>query len=368
MDQQWSFLRQHMKRGLKKLLSFFPQCVQEFVEMIFNGAAEYHIKISKTGKQKYTSYTQLKRKQKNLRRALVLALLVVISILAGMLVGPIFFPQPAESEIYIPNGKGEILVSNVSRSQATVIFKTLDGANDNRPLATKSIVEFYEDEKYKDLARRIIENEYAVTHIVAADSLQEGKVYYIKIIAEDSATPVHTKTISTWGGANEAIKVFTSGELIPSCVDSVPEKNEQKENVDEAVDYDIQFEENQNNDKKLLIDGVQNENYLQPKNKIQTIISWRTNLPSTTSISYGEERSGERKQILISEEMVTRHAAILTILKPASVYYFTVESKDENGNVAVSEEYSIKTPRAQENVIQKITNNFKGILKQIKPN
>ncbi|EKE25032.1 MAG: hypothetical protein ACD_5C00319G0003, partial [uncultured bacterium] len=172
-----------MKRGLKKLLSFLPECVREFIEMIFNESAEYHIKVSRAGKQKYSSYTQLKRHQKNVRRMLALIILMVTSGFVGMLIGPIFFPQPVESEVYIPNGKGDILVGNISRNQATVIFKTLDGANGNLPLATKAVVEFYEDEQYKDLARRITEDDYAVTHMIPVDSLQEGKIYYIKIIA-----------------------------------------------------------------------------------------------------------------------------------------------------------------------------------------
>lgn len=343
-----------------------PEFVQEFVEMVFNGSAEYQIKIFKSGNKKFTSYTQLKRRQKNIRRALGLALLILISWLGGLLVAPVFFPQSAETEIYIPSGKGDILVSNVSKNQATVIFKTLDGANGNRPLATKAVVEFYEDENFTDLARRITEDEYAVTHIVAADSLQEGKVYFIKIVAQDSANPIHTKTVSTWGGGSEPIKVFTTGELVPVCVQSDKKNEEKIEQV--AYPIDTQQEEDvENKSDKLSIESVMNESYLQPGNKVQGIISWMTNLPATTSITYREDQTGERKNLLISEDMGLKHAAVLTTLKPASVYYFTVESKDADGNVVTSEEYSLRTPRAQENIIHKIGNNFKELLIQIKP-
>lgn len=359
-----------MKRGLRKLLSFFPEFVQEFVEMIFNGAAEYHIKNSKLGKQRYRSYTQLKRRQKMMRLYISLFFLIAFSILSGILVAPIFFPQPAESEVYIPNGKGDILVGNVSRNQATVIFKTLDGANGNRPLATKSTVEFYEDEQYKDLTRRINENDYAVTHIVPVDSLQEGKIYYIRILAEDSATPVHSKVITSWGNGTDPIKVFTTGELIPTC--AVQNSQEKTQIAQQSENVEIQNSENlpDNAEQKasaLRIENVLNENHLQPGNKIQTIISWNTNIPASTILSYSEERSGEKKQLTISEEMTTKHAAILTTFKPGSVYYFSAQSKDASGNVATSEEYSLRTPRAQENIIQKIKNNFKGLLLQIKP-
>ncbi|EKE18441.1 MAG: hypothetical protein ACD_9C00336G0006 [uncultured bacterium] len=359
-----------MKRGLKKILGYFPQCVQEFFEMILSGAAEYHIKVSKSGRQKYRSYTQLKRHQKNVRRFVAAVFLVLASLIVGVLLGPVFFPQPAESEVYIPNGKGDILVGNVSRNQATVIFKTLDGANGNVPLATTAVVEFYEDENYTDLARRSRENDYAVTHIVPVDSLQEGKIYYIKIIAKDSATPAHSNVVSSWGDGHDPIKVFTTGELIPNCAES--KKNEDGFVVVEsmlALSSDIESEtaESLSASPGLQIESVQNENYLQPGNKVQSIISWVTNVPASTMITYGEEKSGEKKQLTISNDMVIKHAAILTTLKTGSVYYFTVESKDADGNIAKSEEYSLRTPRQQENVIQKITNNFKGLLRQIKP-
>lgn len=365
------FLIHSMKKGLKKILSYFPEFMQEFIEMIFNGSAEYHLRISKLGKQKYRSYTQLKRHQKNVRRALALVVLMVLSGFGGMLVGPVFFPRPAESEVYIPNGKGDILVSNVSRNQATVIFKTLDGANGNRPLATRSVVEFYEDDQYKDLARRITEDEYAVTHIVAADSLQEGKIYYIKITAEDSALPAHKKTVDTWG-SHDQIRVFTTGELIPSCAVNEP-KEIPTEIVESKKDLEIISTSGSGNDDEqfmeasLGVDNVLNENHLQPGNKVQTIISWTTNIPSSTILAYEEQQTGQQKEIVISEDLVTKHAAVLTNLKPGSIYYFSVKSKDAQGNLATSEEYSLKTPRPQENIIQKISNNFKGLLYQIKP-
>ncbi|KKQ62481.1 MAG: hypothetical protein US82_C0010G0001, partial [Parcubacteria group bacterium GW2011_GWC1_38_22] len=340
-------------------------------EMVFASAAENHIKISKSGQQKFHSYTQLKRHQKNIRRFIALVFLILFSLVLGILVGPILFPQPAESEVYIPNGKGDILVGNVSRNQATVIFKTLDSANGNMPLATKSIVEFYADQEYTDLIRRTNENDYAVTHMIPVDSLQEGKIYYIKIIAKDAAINPHSTTVTAWGDGNDKIKVFTTGELIPSCASSenAKEKEPSISNISDDVKNIETINENETNVKSsaLLIENVLNENYLQPGKKVQSIISWVTNIPSSTVITYGEERSGEKKQLTVSEEMVIKHAAILTTLKTGRTYYFQVQSKDANGNVATSEEYSLRTPKAQENVIEKIMSNFKGILRQIKP-
>ena len=356
-----------MKRGLKKILGYFPPFVLEFFEMVFASAAENHIKISKSGQQKFHSYTQLKRHQKNIRRFVAIFVLAAASLMLGILVGPIFFPQPAESEVYIPNGKGDILVGNVSRNKATVIFKTLDGANGDIPLATKSIIEFYEDQNYTDLARRTKEDDYAVTHMVPVDMLQEGKIYYIKIIATDASTPAHSKTVTSWGDGNDSIKVFTTGDLIPNCATENKIAEIEPVNIAEDINEVESLNEKGQKPATLLIENVQNENYLQPGNKVQSIISWMTSLPSSTMITYSEERSGEKRELTISNDLVLKHAAILTTLKTGSTYYFQVQSRDANGNVATSEEYSLRTPRHQENVIEKITSNFKAMLRQIKP-
>lgn len=356
-----------MKKGLKKIFSFFPECVQEFIGIIVDGAAEYHIKASQSGKQKYRSYIQLKRHQKNVRRFVALVFLVAASGFAGVLAGPIFFPQLAESEVYIPNGKGDILIGNVSRNQATVIFKTLDGANGNRPLATKSTVEFYEDENYSDLTRRIVGEDYAVTHMIPVDSLQENKIYYIRITAEDSASPAHTKTITSWGGMdNDPIKVFTTGELIPSCAFE-RQKSEEVKKEETPSQPAEQVVENGGLQNELEISNVTNESHLYSRSKVQTIISWTTNNPSTTAISYSEDRSGKKEDLALPAVMANKHAVVLTSLNPGKIYYFTVQSKDEKGNMVVSEEYSLRTPRAQENVLEKIANNFKELLLQVKP-
>jgi len=209
------------------------------------------------------------------------------------------------------------------------------------------------------------------------------KVYYIKIIAKDSSAQNNAKVVSAWGDGSEPIQVYTAGELISVCNSpkespAVTPENDKEELAGQqqgnaaALVGTQNIDETQNvqpNEKlPLRIATVMNENYLQPGKKVQTIISWETNRPATTMLIYAERNSTEKKEMLVSDKMQTKHAAILTTLKVATTYYFHVKSVDENGNVAVSEEYSLRTPKPQSTVIDQIATAFKTIFQQIKPN
>ena len=349
-----------------------PPSFSEYFEWILSDAAENQIRIAKSKNNKFRSYTQLKKHQKMVKRYVAIILLTLVSVFAGLLVAPIIFPQPIESEVYIPNGKGDILIGNISKNQVTVIFKTLDSANGNTPLATKAFVEFYSDKDYKNLVRRSEVDDYAVTHIIPVDSLQENNIYYVRIIATDSSLQHHSKTISSWGDGNDLLKVYTTGELIPTCATQnenrtvVQDNNENKPVI--APNSDNGMEVMQASNSSLKITEVQNENYLQPKNKVQTIISWNTNTPATTVLAYGEGNTGQKTEVIINNEKQTKHAAVLTTLKAGTTYYFSAKSVDANGNVAVSDEYSLRTPKPQSTIAEKIVENFKVIFHQIKPN
>ena len=376
-----------MKRKIKKILSYLPAFLSEYFEWLFSDASENQIRIAKSKNNKFRSYTQLKKHQKKLKIFVAGFFLALLFLLIGLVVGPTLFPKQIESELYIPNGRGDILLGNISKNQVTVIFKTLDSANANKPLATKAFVEVFDDENYTRLVRRTTEDDYAITHIIPLDSLQEGNIYYIRITAKDDSTPSHTKVVSSWGDGNDPIKVYTTGELIPTCAiskeeqhaaaerssDALAEKNEKTaapaaESVSDVQNIDNAKDVQQLDDSTLRISSVMNENYLQPKNKVQTIISWNTNNPATAVLVYGEGNSKEKKEVVISEQMQTKHAAILTTLKAGTTYYFDVKSVDEKGNIAVSEEYSLRTPRPQSTITEKIAESFKAIFRQIKPN
>lgn len=376
-----------MKRRIKKILSYLPAFLSEYFEWIFSDASENQIRIAKSKKNKFRSYTQLKKHQKKLKIFVAGFFLALFFLWIGLVVGPTLFPKQIETELYIPNGRGDILLGNVSKNQATVIFKTLDSANGNKPLATKAFVEVFDDKDYTKLVRRSAEDDYAITHIIPVDSLQEGNIYYIRITAKDAANPAHMKNVSFWGDGKDPIRVYTTGELIPSC--AVPKetpyvaavndndvstgKNEKTAvqittSIDSTTNAGNAKDLQQSDDSVLHISNVMNENYLQPKNKVQTIISWNTNIPATTVLIYSEGNSKEKKEIIINDQLQTKHAAILTTLKAGTTYYFNVKSVDENGGVAISEEYSLRTPKPQSTVTEKIFESFKSIFRQVKPN
>jgi F0F1-type ATP synthase epsilon subunit len=62
-----------------------------------------------------------------------------------------------------------------------------------------------------------------------------------------------------------------------------------------------------------------------------------------------------------------KHAAILTTFKAGTIYYFEAKSQDEKGNIAVSGEYSLHTPRPKANVLKAIVDNMEALIRQIKP-
>jgi hypothetical protein len=373
-----------MKRKIKKILSYLPSSILDYFEWIFSDAAENHIRVTKLKKNKFHSYTQLKKHQKRIKLLAVGFFLAIFFLLIGLVFGPILFPPQIESELYIPNGKGDILLGNISKNQATVVFKTLDSANDNNPLATRAYVEVFSDENFLNLVRRSTIDDYAITHIIPLDALQENNIYYIRITATDATSQNHTKSVSFWGDGKDPIKFYTTGELIPNCAldnasqelallrnrnNELAEKNERNAAPIAQSLEDINGDDaDRSADSVLYILNVMNENYLQPKNKVQTIISWNTNRPATSVLIYGEGNSKEKKEVVIEEKMQTRHAAVLTTLKSATTYYFQTKSMDKDGNIAISQEYSLRTPKPQSSVIDQIATSFKTIFQQIKPN
>ena len=372
-----------MKKSLKKILRWMPSFVLEYLEWLFLDSAENQIRVTKFKKNNFRSYTQLKKHQKNVKIFFASLLASIFFVLTGFVMEPVLFPNQPEAEIYIPSGKGDILLGNISRNQVTVVFKTLDSANGNQPLATKSIVEIFSDAAYTNLVRRSTEDDYAITHIVALDSLQENKIYYVRITVKDSAVPVHTKTVSSWGNGGDPIKFFTTGELVSNCVpDSKIVFNDKPASAEQIAavvdvnsghlnDNQVVNTNNDNNDSKqevLRIENVLTENNLQPKNKVQSIISWNTSKLATATLIYREGGSDNKNEVTPDKQVRTKHAIVLTMLKPGTTYYFNVKSTDQQGNSVMSEEYSLRTPKPQLTIVEKITESFKDIFRQVKPN
>jgi hypothetical protein len=368
---------------MKNTINRCCKAAKDFFEMIFFSAAENQILEFHKNKneKKFRSFTQLKKHQKRTREIAGLIFGGIFLFFVGTVIGPALYPKAAKTEIYIPNGRGDILISNVSRNQVTLIFKTLDAGNDYKPLATKAYVEVCENESCSKIIRRTAEDDYAVTHVIPVDALKGEETYYFRITASDSSVLSGPKSVSSWGDGRDPIKVFTTGELtsLPVCVPaekayaySSPSVDNSQNSVSSqptlapAGSWETVSTEKPDNS-KLSIANVQNESYLQPKNKIQAIISWTTNIPASTVLLYSEGEKGEEKELVANEQNQTKHAAIVTTLKAGTMYYFKVKSVDAKGNVVISDEYSMHTPNPKQTVLQAIADNFKALMYQIKP-
>ncbi len=371
-----------MRKRIKRVFVLFYGKSRDYVEIIFKSPADNQMRIQKEQFGRFGSYIQLKKYQKHIRRLAFRIFLAILFLFIGILVGPAVFVPEKKAEIFIPNGRGDILISNVSKSQASVIFKTLDSANQNKPLATVSVVEIFEDENFEKIVKKTDVQDYAVTHIVPIEGLKGGKIYYIRILASETKDMDNSKTVSAWGG-KEPIKIYASGDIIPTCFvektisaeSSSDYLQNKKDSVKEIQVESIEFakspeEENdflskKEDDNSLKILAVQNENYLHGREKVQTIISWETNFPSSSALIYRESDKEEEKEIKIDNEDMKKHAIVLMTLKTGTAYYFKVKSEDKKGNIAVSEEYSLRTPHPKDTVIEMVGNNFKELVRQM---
>ena len=71
-------------------------------------------------------------------------------------------------------------------------------------------------------------------------------------------------------------------------------------------------------------------------------IRWTTNEPSDTQVEYGSTTSyGSRSPL--DTRLLTSHTVTLSRLRPGTVYYFRVLSRDAAGNLGVSKAYRLKT-------------------------
>jgi hypothetical protein len=372
-----------MKKILDKIVSKLPDSWIEFYDFIFDSAAKNQIKIFKAKDKKFTSYTQLKRQQKKIRKVVSFILGSILLVFVGVVLAPVISPQAVKPEIYIPNGKGDILFANISRNQATVIFQTFDSANGNKPLATKAFVEVFQDAQYTKLISKTDADSFAVTHIIPVTGLIEAETSYVRITAVDAGDDSVMSVVSAWGDGKDPITIYAVGdEASKECVTlaqleerervNALEKKKNEDNIKIApqlrpINYDDGSAQLALENASLKISAVENENHIFADNKIQTIISWVTNLPSTTVLLYHEEKSDKREEVTINTEKQKKHAAVLTTFKPGTRYYFSVKSMDATGTVVTSDEYSLLTPQAKTTIVQKIKISFKSLVNDIMP-
>ncbi len=98
------------------------------------------------------------------------------------------------------------------------------------------------------------------------------------------------------------------------------------------------------------------------QNKVQTIVTWNTNEPSTGKIEYALGGIGDTfdQETPVSVDSVTNHIVIISNLKPATVYRFRVVSEDRTGNVTKSDPYVLLTPQKEVSALDLIIKNLEG--------
>jgi len=99
------------------------------------------------------------------------------------------------------------------------------------------------------------------------------------------------------------------------------------------------------------------------ENRVQTIIDWQTNEPSTSQLFWQEGITSKVVALKSARDITlsTKHVIVTTHFRPSTVYKFWVESQDTAGNKSKSKEFTILTPKRTETVLEMIIKNFEEI-------
>jgi hypothetical protein len=114
-----------------------------------------------------------------------------------------------------------------------------------------------------------------------------------------------------------------------------------------------------------IITNVTNESTLFPgsESRIQTIIEWDTDEPSSCLITYQEGVAGGTEPFTVEKELLqysTAHVEVIVDFAPATVYQFFLTCTDEAGNAVQSENFVLFTPIQEKNIIDLILENFES--------
>lgn len=120
-----------------------------------------------------------------------------------------------------------------------------------------------------------------------------------------------------------------------------------------------------------IITNVTNESTLFPgsESRIQTIIEWDTDEPSSCLMTYQEGVAGGTDPFTIEKEQIeynTKHVEVVVDFAPATVYQFYLTCADEAGNEVQSENYVLFTPIQEKNIIDLIIENFEATFGWVK--
>ena len=117
-----------------------------------------------------------------------------------------------------------------------------------------------------------------------------------------------------------------------------------------------------------IITNLKIEGTLVPgrNDRVQLVISWKTNEPSNSMVEYDENIQTKEKLAEAIGDVNTfteNHTIIITKLKPGALYKMRVVSIDDAGNQAASPIRTIITPRQAESIVDVIVKNFEETFK-----
>lgn len=250
---------------------------------------------------------------------------------------------------------------------------------------------------------------YAFTHTVKLENLNDGTLYHIRIGGEDrSANPISSDdysfttltfpevlTISSENKSegqtevNWTTNVPTTSEveyygdnIAPKTQGNTAQVTEHSVllfGLEDATRYnfkvrgsDIFGYEAVSDEREFvtledttppIISGIKSESNTigsGEESKVQIIISWKTDEPTTSQVEYGVGLSGSdyTDQTDENAELVMDHLAVVGDLSPAKTYHFRVVSSDKAGNQSKSGSHTVLTSRKRESFLQLIISNL----------
>jgi hypothetical protein len=171
-------------------------------------------------------------------------------------------------------------------------------------------------------AREITDKAVTTIHKIEVNEFEGGVVYNVELISKDSAGNAASRNISAFS---------TSEDDLPPMISQVQ--------TDSAISAG-------------------------KETKVQTVIYWITNEPSTSKIYFAKGFGSDEnlsEETKMDQNYTKKHVVVITKFDAGAVYRFRAESIDSRGNTTTSKTYTILTPRQKETVFQIIMKNVEDI-------
>ncbi|USN53605.1 MAG: fibronectin type III domain-containing protein [Candidatus Nomurabacteria bacterium] len=92
--------------------------------------------------------------------------------------------------------------------------------------------------------------------------------------------------------------------------------------------------------------------------RVQIIVSFRTNEPTSTQVLYGQGSAGTTQETDVNGELVYDHLMVIQDLDPARTYVVKAVAVDKAGNGSESDVYTVLTSRSRDSFLQLIIANL----------